>query len=327
MLTYKKFMETIDRLEEAQILLAALELKLFTHLEKKKLTAKALAKKTGTTQEGLEALLNTLVTMKALRLSSGKYSNAPDMYKHFCETSPHYKKGTVMLRQEDYEEYGHLLQVIRKGRGFEGEHEADDPERRRLFTHAMHERSETRSKRVASHLTQSKVGRLLDLGCGPGSYSMEILKQNRSARATLLDRASALSVAEEIWEKNAVWKRTETLPGDLFDTHYGEGYDTILFSNILHIYSPQENKMLLRKILRALNPGGRVVLLDYFLNDDRTQPYQASMFSLTMLLFTETGKTYTWKETETLLRQTGFSKLKRISLEDDSGLLVGIKKQ
>ncbi len=326
MLTYEQFVQKIDQLEEAQLLISALDLEIFTLVGKKKVTAKSLARQSGYSEEGLEAILNCLVTLKAMHLRHGRYSNTAEMFKHFCKTSPHYKKGTVMLRSEDNEEYGRLMHVIRKGRQFTGKHEADDPKRRKLFTHAMHERSQTRAKKVAEYIASETVGRVLDLGSGPGSYTAEILKKDKKARGALLDRKSALGVAKDIWGNTPMWKRIETMTGDLFDTNYGEGFDTILFSNILHIYSPEENTLLLKKMQKALNPGGRVVLLDYFLNDSRTGPQQASMFSLTMLLFTETGKTYTWKETESLLKKAGFNKLKRILLEDDSGLLVGVKK-
>ncbi|MFQ5481334.1 MAG: methyltransferase [Nitrospinaceae bacterium] len=230
-----------------------------------------------------------------------------------------------MLRRENYDEYSNLIEVIRNGRKVSGDAPADDPEWRRQFTFAMHERSAPRASKVARHILKKKAGRLLDLGCGPGSYAAAILKRDKMAEATLLDRSAALEVAAELWQDTPLWKRIQTVPGDLFKTPFGQGYDTVLFSNILHIYNDRQNRTLLKKIHKALNPGGRVVLVDYFLTEDRTGPYQASLFSLTMLLFTETGRTYTWKETEALLQQTGYSRLRRIALKDDSGLLIGHK--
>ena len=77
---------------------------------------------------------------------------------------------------------------------------------------------------------------------------------------------------------------------------------------------------------KSLNPGGRLVLVDYYLNKDGTGPYEAALFSLTMLLFTATGKTYTFEETEKMLKQTGFHKFKRIPLEEGTGMLVALRK-
>jgi hypothetical protein len=118
----------------------------------------------------------------------------------------------------------------------------------------------------------------------------------------------------------------ELKPGDLFSTPFGGDSDTIFYSNILHIYNPQENKQLFLKMKKALVKGGRLVLVDFFHTRDATQPYEAALFGVTMLLFTATGKTYSYDETEKLLSQTGFHKFRRISLGEGTGMLVAFKK-
>ena len=66
--------------------------------------------------------------------------------------------------------------------------------------------------------------------------------------------------------------------------------------------------------------------MDYFHTRDATQPYEAALFGVTMLLFTATGKTYSYEETEKLLSQTGFHKFRRVSLGEGTGILVAFKK-
>ena len=114
--------------------------------------------------------------------------------------------------------------------------------------------------------------------------------------------------------------------GDLFNTSFGEDYDTVFYSNILHIYSPEENKQLFLKMKKALVKGGRLVLVDFFHTRDATQPYEAALFGVTMLMFTATGKTYSYDETEKLLSQTGFHKFRRTPLGKGNGMLVAFKK-
>ncbi len=326
MLTFDQIIDKIDQLEEANVLLAALELKIFSILDKKKLSARAVAQKAGTDAEATEPLLNALVSMGALRKTKDKFQNTSETHKHLCETSPHYKRGIVFLRGQNRDEWASLLKTIKNGRDrseFEG---PDDPEFRRPFTHAMHERSAPYAQKVAAAVARKRVGRLLDLGSGPGSYSAAILQKDKKATATLLDRPATLEVAREILGKTSVFKRIEFLEGDLFDTDYGKGHDTVLFSNILHIYSPRENKKLFKKIHRALAPGGRLVLMDLFLKGNRTEPHDAAMFALTMLLFTATGKSYTFKETEALLKASGFGAFKTHTLSHGSSLLETVKK-
>jgi SAM-dependent methyltransferase len=326
MLTLKQFTDTIDRLEEARILMAALEFKIFSILRQKKMTARQIAQQSKTKLDGMESLLNALAAMKALKFEKGKFSSAPHMYKYLCESSPHYLKGTAFLKLEKNDEWAGLINTIRNGRDlseFEGE---DDPEFRDCFTHAMHERSGPYATRIAEIITRQPVGRFLDLGSGPGTYSAAVLKKDKKALATLLDRPSALKVAEELHGKSRYWKRMELVPGDLFSTPFAEKYDTVFYSNILHIYNSSQNKDLFRKMKKAMITGGRLILVDYFHTRDATQPYEAALFGVTMLMFTATGKTYSYEETEKLLSQTGFHKFRRIPLAEGTGILVGHKK-
>ncbi len=326
MLTLKQFTETIDRLEEARILMASLEFKIFSILRQKKMTARQVSQQSKTQAGEMEALLNALTAMKALRYKDGKYSSAPQMYKYFCESSSHYLKGTAFLKLEKNDEWARLIDIIRSGRDlteFEGE---DNPEFREPFTHAMHERSEPFAKKIAEIITQAPVGRFLDLGCGPGTYSAAVLKKDKKAQAILLDRRTALKVARELHGKSSFWSRMELRPGDLFSTPFGEHIDTVFYSNILHIYNAEENSQLFRKMQKALVKGGRLMLVDYFHTRDATQPYEAALFGVTMLLFTATGRTYSFDETEQLLGRAGFHKFRRISLGEGTGMLVALKK-
>jgi ubiquinone/menaquinone biosynthesis C-methylase UbiE len=326
MLTLNQFTETIDRLEEARMLMAALEFKIFSILRQKKMTAKQIAQQSKTKLDGMEPLLNALAAMKALRFEKGRYSSAPHMYKYFCESSPHYLRGTAFLKLEKNDEWTRLIDTIRNGRDlseFEGE---DDPEFRDSFTHAMHERSGPFANKIAEIITRKPAGRFLDLGSGPGTYSAAVLKKDKNAQATLLDRPSALKVAKELHGKSSFWSRMELKPGDLFSSSFGSDYNTVFYSNILHIYNPQENKKLFLKMNKALTKGGRLVLVDFFHTRDATQPYEAALFGVTMLLFTATGKTYSYDETENLLSQTGFHKFRRTPLGEGNGMLVAFKK-
>ena len=67
------------------------------------------------------------------------------------------------------------------------------------------------------------------------------------------------------------------------------------------------------------------MIVDLFLNTDLTQPYNAVLFSLTMLMFTATGRTYSFNEKETLLRKVGFGKIKRFDLDRGSSVIEAKK--
>jgi len=325
LLTFKQIIEKIDQLEEANLLLAALELRIFSIIDNKSLSVRAIANKANSQPLETEMLLNALVAIGALSKIKTQFKNTPETYKHLCESSPHYKKGMVKLRSENRQEWANLLETVRSGRDPSPHEGEDDADFRWYFTHAMHERSAFYSAKLATCIAGKPVRRLLDLGGGPGSYSAAILQKDKKATATLFDRPVTIQVAKKILETSPVFSRFTFMEGDLFQTDYGQGFDTVLFSNILHIYNPKENRLLFKKIHRSLEKGGRFLLVDLFLNENRTEPYDAALFSLTMLMFTATGKTYTFKETETLLKSAGFGSIKRFTLDHGASLLEAVR--
>ena len=325
MLSYRDIINKIEQLEEANILLSALELNIFSALEKSSMSVKQVTSITKTKFEGTEVLLNALAAMGALTKNKNVYKNTPVTYKYFCETSSDFKKGTVMLKMDSRGEYDDLFKIVKSGRDFKKFEGGDDPKFRELFTYAMHERSELYAEKVADAVTQKKVGKLIDLGCGPGSYSAAILKRDKAATATLMDRAAAIKVARKIHKNQAIYNRLKFVSGDLFGDEFGVGYDTVLLSNIIHIYNARENKTLFKKINKALVNGGRITLYDFFLKDSRVAPYDAALFDITMLLYTKTGKSYTFSEVDALVRNTGFARIKKTKIGYGSSIIEAIK--
>lgn len=325
MLSYNQIINKIDQLEEANILLSALELRVFSILEKQSMSAKQVANDIKVKLEGAEVLLNALTAMGVLTKNTNGYKNTHVAYKYFCESSPDFKKGTVMLKMDGRGEYESLLHTIKYGRNlkeFEGE---DDPIFRKLFTLAMHERSEKYASKVAKAVTQKKVGKLIDLGCGPGSYSAAILKKDKTATATLLDRAVAIKVARKLFKNQSLYKRLNFVSGDLFDNKFESGYDTVLLSNIIHIYNTSQNKTIFKKINKCLKNGGRFILYDLFLKNSKIEPYDAALFAITMLLYTKTGKSYTFGEVYSLLKNSGFTQIKKTEIGFGTSIIEATK--
>jgi len=289
------------------------------------MSAKQISNVAKTQLDGTEILLDALSSMGVLKKKDNKYKNTSITYKYFCESSLGYKKGTVMLKQENRKEYEQLANIIKNGRdlkSFDGE---DDSEFRHLFTYAMHERSELYVDKVAEIITKKPVGNLVDLGCGSGSYSVAILKRDKNVGAVLMDRSVAIRVANKIHKNNPVYKRLKFISGNLFDDDFGSDYDTVLLSNVIHIYSPRENKFLFKKIYKSLNEGGRFVLYDFFLKDNKIEPYDAALFAITMLLYTKTGISYTFSEVESLLKNEGFKYFKRSKVGHGSSIIEATK--
>lgn len=76
-----------------------------------------------------------------------------------------------------------------------------------------------------------------------------------------------------------------------------------------------------------LSPDGRLVIQDAFLHDQLSlYPEEASLFTVSMLLFTERGNTYSLRDTAQWLNAAGYVKIRPIKMKQgtedwDGGLL------
>jgi SAM-dependent methyltransferase len=130
------------------------------------------------------------------------------------------------------------------------------------------------------------------------------------------DRPAALDVAKEIASTHKAGARLSYLPLDVMTEDIPGTYDVIWYSNVLHIYSPKDNQALFRRALASLNPEGRMLIQDAFLHDRKGLfPEEASLFAVSMLLFTESGNTYSAAETRAWLTDAGFERIKVLRMK------------
>ena len=66
-------------------------------------------------------------------------------------------------------------------------------------------------------------------------------------------------------------------------------------------------------------------MYDYFLKDSKTEPYDAALFAITMLLYTKTGKSYSNSEINSLLKKTGFGHIKKTEIAEGSSIIEAMK--
>jgi SAM-dependent methyltransferase len=115
------------------------------------------------------------------------------------------------------------------------------------------------------------------------------------------------------------------LPGDLVEDDFGSGYDLVFVSSIVHMFSPADNQTFVAKCAAALNSGGQLVLKDFVVGEDRTQPADAALFALNMLVGTVAGDTYTEGEIRAWMEQAGLHNIRRIDTSFGSAIITGRK--
>lgn len=191
---------------------------------------------------------------------------------------------------------------------------------REAFVLGMHNIASLKAKDIIKLINLKGVKTALDLGGGPGTYSIEMSK--RGVHVTLFDLPETIEIAQEIMRK-ASGTPVHTLSGDFMVDDIGKGYDLIFISQIFHAYSEQDNMYLVKKCRKALNEGGRIVVQEFPISTNRVHPPQSALFSINMLVNTEGGRCYSSDEIKSWLQKVGLKDIKEQTF-DDTVIISGV---
>lgn len=305
------FFETANAFQKTEALRTAIELGLFTAIADSKQTAEAIAVACKASSRGTRILCDFLVVNGFLTKENGRYSLTRDSAVFLDQRSPAYLGGALRFLNmpKTIEAYQHLTEIVRKG-GTVSEQHGLTPENPMWveFARGMAPMMAMPAELLAQMLKaeEGHKWKLLSLAVGHGLYDIAIARHNPNAEVWAVDWANVLEVARENATKAGVAGRYHTIPGSAFDVEYGQDYDIALVVNFLHHFDPATCEKLLRKVQKALQPGGRVVLLEIVPNEDRVSPSMPASFSLIMLAGTPAGDAYTFKELQQMLGHAGF---------------------
>lgn len=311
----------------ANTLFCAVKLGIFDLLEEGAVDAGRAAAALGTHPEATARLLAALESLGLVeREEDSRYRNSPLAARHLVRGKDGYLGHTVRHFASLAGGWSRLEEAVRTGRpvGLEMAAQEDYLRRLRVYVLAMADQARLKADRLAGALDLGGCRDFLDLGGGPGVYTVALLKKNPSLRATILDLAPTLEITRGLLAAAGMEGKVKLREGDFTRDDFGEGaYDLVLVSNVLHIYDEKTGRLVLEKIFRALRPGGRVVVHDYFQNGGPVP--EAALFDLNMLLGTLCGRVYGVREIKCWLEETGFQKISFLPLDRGSGLLTGRK--
>jgi SAM-dependent methyltransferase len=301
---------------QARVLHEACERSVFTELEKQPGTPDELARRLSLHPLSTRMLLEALAAMGLITVHQGAYRNTRAASRFLVETSPLDQTEIIALYRRCTEQWERLGMALHCGhvppeRSF-------DPR----FIHAMHCTAVVLAPLVARRLDLSGVDRLLDLGGGPGTYSIFLALARPSLRAEVLDLEEVLPITQEYVELFGVADRVATRAGDYHSSDLGQGWDMVLLSNVLHSNDRARCRSLLARVSQAVRPGGRVVVNDFLRDEEGSGPLAAALFALHMLLHTPGGDTYRASEIRAWMEEAGLTGIEVLPLAGTTHSLV-----
>lgn len=321
-----EFMEMVNAFRISRIILTAHEMNLFTLLKDGSLTSAVVAKTIGTDERATDRLMNALVPIGLLKKSGSQFSNTDFSTRFMIKGQPTYMGGLDHIVQL-WKTWSTLTEAVKAGTSVAIKKPISEREDSWLesFIAAMHSRAAQQAQEIAAVLDLSETKNMLDIGGGSGAFTFEFIRENPSIKGTIFDLPNVIPITRQYITREGFDDSVSTLAGDYLKDGFGHDYDLILLSAVIHINSPEENKILLKKCAEALNHEGQIVILDHVMTDDRTMPAAGAFFALNMLVGTEKGDTYTENEIKSWLQNSGFKYIRRKDTPQGSSMMIGIK--
>jgi 2-polyprenyl-3-methyl-5-hydroxy-6-metoxy-1,4-benzoquinol methylase len=322
------FFETIRGFHNAFAVKAAIEVDLFTAIAKTDGTLPEIIKVTGASHRGVRILCDCLTALGFLTKVDVRYSLTPDSAMFLDSRSPAYlgKALHFLMHRDQFHNFERLTDAVRTGKTAGSNHLAPEDPIWLEFARGMAPMMYPAAQAIAQHLQPAlkniSAPKVLDVAASHGIFGIAIAVQNPKAQIYALDWANVLQVARENARKEGVADRHHLIPGSAFDAEIGEGYDAVLVTNFLHHFDAATNESLLKRFFAVMNPGARLVILEFVPNEDRVSPSPAAMFSLVMLANTEHGDAYTFVELVRMCARAGFKDAVLIPLQAGPNSLV-----
>jgi acetylserotonin N-methyltransferase len=306
----------LDGFRRSKAMFAALELGVFERLSRGPARAEDVSRELSLHPDAAERLLDACTGLGLLEKKDGAYSNHPSASTYLVRSSPQALVGYLdYSNRVGYKLWGDLETAIRKGThlwettfGLKGnifDHFFKTEDSKRDFLLGMHGMGMLSSPLVVRAHDLGRFRHLVDLGGATGHLALEACRRYPKLKATVFDLPPVVASAREFLSTVPDGDRVGLVAGDFFADPLPEA-DLFALGRILHDWSLEKVRTLLRKISDRLPSGGALLIAERLLNAEKTGPLSGQLQSLNMLVCTE-GKERNAAEYRALLLEAGFS--------------------
>lgn len=302
---------------------AAVKLEIFSVIGEGQLTVENVSDRIRGKSRGVAMLLNGLTAMGLLKHENNNYRNTEFSRSCLVKGEPGYVGYIIMHHFHLVDGWAQLHEAVLHGKPVETRSHGDEVERE-SFQLGMFNTAMPIASTIAAAINLEGRRHLLDLGGGVGTHAIHFCLANPKLKATIYDRQTTEPFARKTTERFGVADRIDFVGGD-FNMDPLEGpFDVAWLSQILHSNSFEECQILIEKTVKALEPGGVILIHDFLLNDTLDGPLFPALFSMNMLL-NNNGRSYSEKEVSDMLSQAGVRDIHRVNFQgpNDSGILCG----
>ena len=322
----------------AKVLLTACELGVFDTLNQGSLTLEALAERLQCNPQGLQLLLQLLVSAGYLRRSRGRYRNSRMAQRWLTSSSPVSIAPYVIHSPDIVAIWDHLPEVVRENKQvmrMPYEEDTSNPETKealaRHYAGLASLAIALGSEIVRGVRLPGNVEQLLDVGGSHAAYSVLFCRKYPQLRATILDIQAGIEAGKRTALQTGMSDRMSFLCANIvqddFSSDLAATYDVALYFHIAHLLPPAINADVLKKVAQTLKAGGSLVFVDQVTDQTRGSRLASLMVQFMALTMTTVGGTcYPFSTVKGWLEQAGMGSVRRHRLFMPGATLITARK-
>ncbi|MBI4695226.1 MAG: methyltransferase domain-containing protein [Gammaproteobacteria bacterium] len=257
-------LETQVAFSMARAIMTAVEFGLFEAVADAPAPAASIAAHCGTHPGATGKLLNTLAGCGYVRYRDGGYALTPKSRKWLLRRSPHNLCDKLLFQLHEWDLVTGYEHFVRTGEPY-GPHAASGDHRYwQIYQRGMRSLAALWAHDVAARVPMPRAARdMLDIGGSHGYYSVCLCRRHPALSSVILDLPEAVEHARAILAEEGMGERVTHRVGNALTDDLGQDTADIVFmSQLVHHFTDEQNRMLMKKIARALRPGGVCVMLD-----------------------------------------------------------------
>ena len=296
----------------SKALFAALESDVFTLLADGPKAAADLAEKTALEPDRAEMLLTALAGLGLVTVEDGKFANSPAA-EAFLVKGAKYDFSDYLRLQVGKQMYPLLDQIEAALENRLPENATSsyadwfsDPEQARLYSESQHAGSLGPARQLARKTDLSDAKTMLDVGGGTGAFAITLCQANPDLHATVVDYPNVAALGQKYVEEANLADRITYVPGDGREDIWPKNQDIVLMSYLFSGVPGEAHEALIKRAYDHLAPGGRLMIHDFIVDEDRTGPKLAALWQLQHTAFTPEARSLDTGWLEEALKRNGF---------------------
>jgi SAM-dependent methyltransferase len=306
----------------AKHLFIANEVGLFEQLATGPRTLDELVAQTGIPRRTLRIVADAMVALGIVERHDSRYQNGPVAATFLSGATPADLRPVLrFFNHISYRAWLGLEAAVRSGQA-QTKFGHFSEEEQRIFSAGIEAGTAGTAQALATTYDFGRHRRVLDLGGGTGSFLRAVLRRHVGLQATLFELPTVVPLARQRLAADPATGQVEVVAGDFLQDSLPDGHDAIIVANVVHLFSPEHNRALLRRLRDHVSAGARLLLVDFWTDPTHTEPLIAALLAGEFLVIGGEGDVYSEEEVRSWLLQTGWRFVGHTPLADSRGLVV-----